>query len=193
MDLWKGLLLIQCCWWRSRSVVIINNFLCQPSLFVHFGEDLFTMIPKAIVRMQLSNWRDMNCQVQIFGPKRKEIIFGIEMMQNKNKFFLNHIWIYSTTKSFVYLWRGNLGNDHTMMGWKLLRWGGRQHSAPGLNHSAQQEICAPTIAPCCETCVTDSREILCIFVFNCSVLLKMMMGDMFMISLVHAVDWTYVA
>ena len=61
-------------------------------------------------------------------------------------------------------------------------------TAPGLNHSAQQELCAPTIAPCCETCVTDSREILCIFVFNCTVLVKMMMGDMFMISLVHAVD-----
>ena len=161
-------------------LVIINNFLCQPSLFVHFGEDLFTTIPNPIVRMQLSNWKDMRCQVQ----KRKEIIFGIEIMQYTNNRFVDvfymiyDISIYSTTQSFVHLWRGNLGNDHIMMmGWKWPRWRGRQHSAPGLNHSAQQELCAPTLAPCCETCVTDSRDVLCIFVFNCTLLVTMMMGN----------------
>ena len=170
-------------------LVIINNFLCQPSLFVHFGKDLFTTIPKAITRMQ--SLKGYELSGSDFWPK---IIFGIEMMQCTKDFFdIYDVWKYSNTKYFVHLWRGNLGNDHTMMGWKWLRWRGRQHSAPGLNHSAQQELCAPTIAPCCETCVTDSREILCIFVFNCTVLVKMMMGDMFMISLVHAVDWTYVA
>ena len=79
-------------------LVIINNFLCQPSLFVHFGEDLFTTIPNPIVRMQLSNWKDMRCQNQ----KRKEMIFGIEIMQYTNKrffeFFLYDLWYLNILK-----------------------------------------------------------------------------------------------
>ena len=35
----------------------------------------------------------MNCQVQIFGQKRKEIIFDIKMMQNTNKTFFD-IFLY---------------------------------------------------------------------------------------------------
>ena len=33
----------------------------------------------------------MNCQVQIFGQKRKEMVFGIEMMQNMNNIFKSYL------------------------------------------------------------------------------------------------------
>ena len=64
-------------------LVIINNFLCQPSLFVHFGEDLFTTIPKAITRMQ--SLKGYELSGSDFWPK---IIFGIEMMQCTKDFLI---------------------------------------------------------------------------------------------------------